>query len=88
VRAFGPLLQTKAYWDLTLEGGLQSFDQSAVHVSNDQVLGGSALLGYPLTEALALEATYFHSDYALQSATGFSSRQFGLRVRYRLGGAP
>jgi len=84
-RAFGPFGGSKAYWDLTLEGGLQSFDVTGEHVSNDQVLGGNALFGYPVTDALAVEATFFASDYALQSATGFRSRQIGLRMRWRLG---
>ena len=84
-RAFGPFGSSKAYWDLSLEGGLQSFDLTGEHVSNDQVLGGSALFGYPVTDALALEATFLASDYALQSATGFRSRQAGLRLRWRLG---
>jgi tetratricopeptide (TPR) repeat protein len=87
-RAFGPFGGSKAYWDVSLEGGLQSFDVSGEHVSNDQVLGGSALFGYPVTDAFALEATLLASDYALQSATGFRSRQFGLRLRWRLGGPP
>ncbi len=84
-RAFGPFGSSKAYWDLSLEGGLQSFDLTGEHVSNDQVLGGSALFGYPVTDALAVEATFLASDYALQSATGFRSRQAGLRLRWRLG---
>jgi Flp pilus assembly protein TadD len=84
-RAFGSFGSSKAYWDVSLEGGLQSFDLTGEHVSNDQVLGGSALFGYPVTDAVSVEATFFASDYALQSATGFRSRQAGLRLRWRLG---
>jgi hypothetical protein len=57
-----------------LEGGEQD---------NETVFGWEVRLGVDLPRRLRLEAYYGETDYALNSATGFESDQWGILVRYR-----
>lgn len=77
--------RSRVRYDVTLEGGVQSFTVDGARVTNDTVLGGSGVLGIPVSEPLVLELFAARTDYALQSGTGFRSRQLGLRLRWRLG---
>jgi tetratricopeptide (TPR) repeat protein len=77
--------KSRAYWDVTLEGGIQSFTRGDVEVSDDQVFATRALVGVPVADGVNLELYAMHSDFALQSGSGFESDQFGLRLRWQLG---
>lgn len=57
-----------------LEGGKQD---------NETVFGWEVRFGIDLPRRLRLEAYYGETDYALNSATGFESDQWGILVRYR-----
>jgi len=57
-----------------LEGGEQD---------NDTVFGWEVRVGFDLPHRLRLEAYYGETDYALNSANGFDSDQWGVLVRYR-----
>ncbi len=83
LRLAGPFGATKAYWDLTLEGGVQSFSLPDAHVSNDRVLAATGLVGIPLGRTLTLEVLGAYSDFAQQNPAGFESRQVGARLRWR-----
>ena len=85
-RAWGNFGSSRAYYNARLEAGFQSFTQSGVEVSNDQVFGVHGLAGVPVGHGLAFEAFASYSNFALQSATGFESRQFGFLLRWRPGG--
>ncbi len=82
-RAHGAFRQGRGYWELVLEVGLQSFTLSGVEVDRDRVLGGRAALGVPLGGGAVLEFRAGRTDFALQSAAGFESREFGLGLRWQ-----
>ena len=78
--------------DAAIEAGVQSFrlgprGAPTARVSGDEVLGGSVSMGVPLGRALVVEAFGSQTSYAVQSASGFRSRQLGLRLRWRFTGA-
>ena len=50
---------------------------------NETVFGWEVRLGVDLLRRLRLEAYYGQTDYALNSATGFDSYQWGVVMRYR-----
>jgi len=84
--ARGKFGKTSAYYEATLEAGLQSFRRDGVKVSNDDVLGFTGLAGYPVARGFNLELLASRNDYAVQSAGGFRVRQIGVRLRYQFGG--
>lgn len=71
------------YWDLQVEGGIQSFRLGGEEVSGDRVFAVTALLGFPFAERYTLEVYGNYSEYAWQAASGFESHQTGLRLRWR-----
>ena len=73
----------KAYYDLGVAVGLQSYERGAIKTTNDvsQVINYS--LGMPLGQAHVLELYGNWGDYAAQNAGGFESRQYGLRWVWR-----
>jgi tetratricopeptide (TPR) repeat protein len=73
------------YWDLSAETGVQSFTQRATHVSNDWVAVGMAVLGCRFARDWRIEGYAGYSSYAAQTATGFTSRNVGLRLRWQDG---
>jgi tetratricopeptide (TPR) repeat protein len=77
--------KSRVYWDATLEAGIQSFTQDGVDVSQDQVYTVRGLVGVPIAEGVNLELYAMHSDFALQSGSGFESDQLGLRLRWQPG---
>ncbi len=89
--ARGPLFAPRADWAVRLEGGIQSFDQdeneelflAGGEEDNESVFGWEVRFGIDLPRRLRLEAYYGETDYALNSATGFESDQWGILVRYR-----
>lgn len=85
VHVAGPFGTTKAYWDVTLEGGVQSFTLPDVHISNDRVLAATGLVGIPLGRTVVFEVLGGYSDFAQQNPAGFKSRQLGARLRWRPG---
>lgn len=50
---------------------------------NESVFGWEVRLGVDLWRRLRAEAYYGQTDYALNSATGFDSHQWGVLMRYR-----
>lgn len=50
---------------------------------NETVFGWEVRIGVDLPHRLRLESYYGETDYALNSATGFESDQWGILVRYR-----
>lgn len=81
LRARGPFGSSRFYWDVLLEGGLQSFDRATESASSDKVFDATALVGFPLGRGFALEAVAGRHDYAF-TASGFRSTQYGLRFRW------
>jgi Flp pilus assembly protein TadD len=72
---------SRAFWDVRIESGNQSFTLSGRDVKNEELFGWFATLGFPLGRAASLEFFGGKSDYALQAATGFESEQYGIRLR-------
>jgi tetratricopeptide (TPR) repeat protein len=72
---------TRSYWDFRVEAGVQSFTLGERKIENDEMFGWLATLGFPLGRVASLEIFGGKSDYALQSATGFESEQYGIRLR-------
>jgi tetratricopeptide (TPR) repeat protein len=72
---------TRAYWDFRIESGVQSFTLGGREIDDDEMFGWFATLGIPLGRTSSLELFGGKSDYALQSATGFESEQYGVRLR-------
>ncbi len=59
--------------------GEQSFTRyGAGH--NDIIYGGAANIGYKLTKSISVEANADGGNYALQTATGFKSFLYGVRL--------
>lgn len=84
-RARGKFGSTRHYWEAEATVGLQSFELGGIEVSNDTVLGGRLLAGFPFGAGITLELYFNRTDYALQSASGFSSNGGGLRLRWQGG---
>jgi tetratricopeptide (TPR) repeat protein len=85
LRVWGPFGSSRAYYDVTMNLGEQSFILGDTEVSGDQVFSVHCTAGYPLGAGLAIQLYASHSDYALQSASGFASDQLGLRLRWQVG---
>ncbi len=85
----GPLGTPRADWSVRLEGGVQSFtidpngSIAGEKQSSDEVFAWQVRIGVDIQHPLRLEAYYGETDYALQSATGFESEQWGVLLRYR-----
>ena len=75
----------RAYYSLHLEVGVQSFEFQGFRFGSDEVIQWSGALGFPLGDRLYLEAYSSWSNYVLRSATGFRSRQQGIRLSQQLG---
>lgn len=73
----------KAYYDLGVAVGLQSYERGAIKTTNDVSQVVNYLLGLPLGRAHVLELYGNWGDYAAQNAGGFESRQVGLRWVWR-----
>jgi tetratricopeptide (TPR) repeat protein len=82
LRSRGDVAERRGYWDVRLETGVQSFTASGNEVSGDWIVAGEAVLGWRLSERVALELRGAHSDYAVQSAGGFDFDKLGLRLRW------
>lgn len=82
-RARGESSDRRTYFDARLEAGVQSFTQGSRDVSGDGVIGGEVLAGRWVSPRVGLELYAAYSDYAVESATGFDFRRFGVRLRYR-----
>ncbi len=67
--------------------GLPSFARhprrGSAPIVSSCVFGWEVHFGIDLPRRLRLEAYYGETDYALNSATGFESDQWGILVRYR-----
>lgn len=87
VRVRGSIGPADGYWETGGALGLQSFTLGGVETSNDTVWGAYGACGVPLGRALLLEMRGEYSDYAAQRASGFASRSFSARLRWRLGAA-
>jgi len=72
-------------YGFSVDAGLQSFTLNGNKIDDDLVVLLAGTLGFPLGEAFVLELTANWGDYAAQTATGFESHQFGLRLRWRGG---
>ncbi len=59
--------------------GQQSYTRYAVG-HNESIYGGTANLGYKLTQHLSVEVNAEGGNYALQTATGFRSFLYGVRL--------
>ncbi len=82
-RGRGRFAADRAYWDALLMTGVQSFTLGGIDVSNDRVFGVQGLVGTRIAESFDLELYARVTDYAQQTATGFESREFGLRLRWQ-----
>jgi pentatricopeptide repeat protein len=72
------------YWRLEGTYGRQAFTLGAAEPRDDTVQGGTALAGVNFAAGrAALEASYTHSDYALNVANGFTYSRSGFFFRYR-----
>lgn len=76
----------RGYWNVGGEAGVQSFARNGVETSNDVFFGADALIGVPLGSAVVLEGFGSYSSYAQQGGGNWRYRQFGLRLRWTVGG--
>ena len=79
----GPLPIEGGRWEAGVGFGIQSFTTAGVAVSNDNVVGLRGRVIVPLTASLTLDVYALWTDYAAGAASGFESRQAGIRLRYQ-----
>jgi tetratricopeptide (TPR) repeat protein len=83
LRASGDFGARKHTYGVTLDWGVQSFTQSGVKVTDDTVVVLTGTLGLVLGKGFVTELFAATSDYAVQTATGFESDRYGLRLRWK-----
>jgi len=69
------------YWGGGMDYGFQRINDG----DNDTVLGYRILAGLNIGSSTSVEAYYAHSDLALQSTSGFTSTEAGVRLKFRFG---
>ncbi len=69
------------YWGGGMDYGFQRINDG----DDDTVLGYRLLAGLNLGSSVSAEAYYAHSDLALQSTSGFTSTEAGVRLKFRFG---
>ncbi len=69
------------YFHAFVESGVQSFRQRNVRVPRDQYLTYAGVLGIRFTPLVSLELAGTKSDSSTQSASGFESTYFAVRLR-------
>ena len=79
----GPLPIEGGRWEAGVGFGIQSFEIGGVAVDNDNVLGLRGRVIVPLTDSLTLDVYALWTDYAAGAASGFESRQAGIRLRWQ-----
>jgi hypothetical protein len=85
LRGSGSLGSRGGAYNFGLDGGVQSFENFGVATDNDTVIVLSGAVSHPLGRGFALELFALWGNYAAGSATGFESRQIGLRLRWNGG---
>jgi hypothetical protein len=83
--ARGNFGSSDATWDLATEVGRQSFTLAGIDTDGDQTLSGILTLGFPVGDWVTIEVYAAHSDSAMQTATGFESDGYGVRLRVQQG---
>jgi tetratricopeptide (TPR) repeat protein len=69
-------------YNFTVDTGFQSFTNQGVETTNDFVIVIGGAVGHPLGRGFRIEGFALWGNYAAGSATGFESRQLGLRLRW------
>ena len=69
-------------YNFGVDTGFQSFTNQGVTTTNDFVIVLNGAVGFPLGRGFRIELFALWGNYAAGSATGFESRQFGLRLRW------
>jgi len=88
LRGRGDYGKNKNTYSFSVDAGIQSFTlaEGSVNeneVDNDTVLAVAGTLGFPLGRQFNLELFATWGDYAAQNASGFESRQVGLRFKWQ-----
>jgi hypothetical protein len=83
LRANGEFGSRKHTYGVTLDWGAQSFSQGGIDVTDDTVLVLTGTLGLNVGKGFVTEIFGATSNYAIQTATGFESDRFGLRLRWK-----
>lgn len=77
----GHRFASRVEFNLTGEGGVQSFEHHGVKTDNDRFAAGTAMLTFPLGRLLLLDLSAAKSQSAISAASGFESTQYGVRLR-------
>jgi len=86
VRGTGKLGSTRNSYTFGVDTGLQSFTRNGVSVSGDFVLILHGSLTFPLRGGFAIDAFAHWGNYAGLTASGFESREIGVRLLWTGGG--